>query len=169
MSNNFPSVSLRLNMQVLSELFPEGSQARVDLTAAILNQAAKKYVKGTLTQDIREYLELITSNVSNSLSSDINRLIREHFEAKGGYWERLNYHVGPNGKVNEAISFAVKRAFDDIIATAVLEQVSDAITNYRDKVKERVDYEVRQRMDQITRAEVSKRVSEALTIAGLEK
>lgn len=97
---------IKLSADALDRLFPEGTDARLQLQHAVLAEAANRYVKGALTDDIRKYLRDIVATASAELNAD--KLIAEAFKPFAHWSQTLE--VKPDSNIGKTIAESVKEA-----------------------------------------------------------
>ncbi|HBO9199663.1 hypothetical protein [Pseudomonas aeruginosa] len=163
MHNTGERIILRLNASAMNALFPEGTQARVDLQNAVLTEAATKHVKGQLDAETRKYLEALVTTIANKV--DAGKMIGEAF-ARKNHWDST-LSVNPTSPMAAAIAEKVRDEFakglEDIIEREVAARLPAAIEGIDARVQQLVDMKV----NSITREMMRKKVNEAFAAAGL--
>jgi hypothetical protein len=149
------NVTLKLDHEAIQALFPEGSEVRVQLQNHILSTAAKQFVKGALTDDMREYLRTLVAATTQEL--DYKALVAEYFQ--GG-------HLGPLGKVHvpdgsplaTALADAARKAFRDNVVSRVTTLISELSAEYEAGLDQRVTTAVEGALDLAERREFERRI-----------
>lgn len=65
------SISLRLDPKALEALFPEGTQARLDLQQSVLNEVSKRVIKGITQQQLLTLLTPIVEEVKKEIVGEL--------------------------------------------------------------------------------------------------
>ena len=152
---------LKLNTPVLNTLFPEGTEARVQLQQAVLEEAAKSFVKTSLSNHVSEFLSSLVTKVKNE--ADIGGVIARYFQTSGG-WNSVA-SLKPDTQLTKALSAAVEKAFDDKFYELLEQRVEAKVADYVNRLESRVDYAVNQRLDRLTNEAIQKRVEVAVNAA----
>lgn len=152
---------LKLNTPVLNTLFPEGTEARVQLQQAVLAEVSRSYVKESLTQEIKAHLHTLTQEVKSA--TDVKGVIRQYFETSPG-WNSVT-KLKPDTALTAAIASAVEKALSDQFYTQLEERVAKGVAEYTEKLDARVDFAVKQRIEQLTVKAINERVTAAVDAA----
>lgn len=162
MSNIGEQVILRLNTSALNALFPEGSEARVQLQSAVLAEAAGKYVKGQLTEEITGVLKARVDEVAKAINAD--GIMASLFERKG--WNNV-LEAREGGELVIAIKAKVQQVFKDHVETRMVEMIDARLVEWQElmepNIRKMVDYKVQA----ITRDTLKGMVDKAFEAAGL--
>lgn len=78
------SVRLTLNAPAIRELFPEGTQARMDLSSAVIAEICKKTVTSMLDTTAKAFVMAECRNKTEEFSAELKRRGLERYV--GGYW-----------------------------------------------------------------------------------
>lgn len=151
---------LKLNTPVLNALFPEGSEARVDLVAAALHEAARKHIGTGLTVEIKAHLDNLAKEIKAELNLDA--IINSYFT--GGGWSKP-ITLTPDTKLTVAIATAIEKAFTEKFYATMEEQIERRVKEYTDNLESRVEYAVKQRVEQLTAKAIQTRVDAAVAAA----
>ena len=128
----------------MNELFPEGSEARVNLQQCVIANIAKSSLKSTTDSELDYAIKLESKRIVSALSDEINNACKDHSTRA---W---------NGSLN------LLNSTRDAIAKHANQSVSVALSNYKvEQVKIRTDAAMKSIDNDIDRI-VSSRVS-ALT------
>ena len=147
-------VIIRLNIDAMNALFPEGTEARVDLQAAVLREAAGRHVKGQLTDEMRRIIDKRVKEISSEF--DVDAEIRKSFTKTGRWADDLT--AKPGTPISKAIQSAARMQVEDHIASLISASVKRAVDGLSDKIEDSVS----RIADRLTRDEISKKVRERL-------
>lgn len=142
---------LRLDQKALDALFPEGSEARVELRQYVLQEAAKRYLKGVLSDETKTYLTKLAKDMVGALHTD--RLMKEFFERASNYSDYRVLQLSPASPAAEALAAAVEDAFRTRVHGRIDEKVAEIAAEYEAKLDEKVNYYL---VNALERAEVRK-------------
>lgn len=152
---------LKLNTPVLNALFPEGTEARVQLINAALTEVTNTYVKTALSQHVMDHLRTLTQEVKQA--TDITAIVKQYFDYSGLWNATTKLKVGT--KFTDAIARAVESAFEDRLMSLITERVEARVANYEDTLEYKVDQAVKQRVERLTTDAIQKRVDAAVNAA----
>lgn len=152
---------LKLNTPVLNALFPEGSEARVELVNAALTEVTNTYLKTALTQHVQDHLRTLTHEVKQA--TDVGAIVKQYFE-NSSLWNAVTT-LKPHTKLTDAIAREVESALGSKFITMVEEEVERRVATYTANLDKRVDYAVTQRLDKLTNEAIQKRVDAAVSAA----
>lgn len=152
---------LKLNTPVLNILFPEGTEARVQLQQAVLEEVSRVYVKTALSTHVQEFLRTLTQQVKNE--ADIGAIVATYFQTSGG-WNSVA-SLKPDTQLTKALTTAIEKAFDDKFYALVEQRVADKVFAYEKTLDSKVGYAVDKRVEQLTNQAIQKRVDAALSAA----
>lgn len=117
---------IRLSADAVDRLFPEGTDARVQLQQAVLSEVAGRFVKTSLDERLRA--ELTTLIKQTVAGADLDELVAEHFLRKGYAGDLV---PRPGGRVAQAIGEAVRQKvtdeFHEYVAKCVDANLADAV------------------------------------------
>jgi len=102
---------IALTPEALNVLFPEGSQARVELQRAALAMAAKQFVKHALGDEAKAFLRQVVQEENNAT----NRMLRDELEKHFGAGSAIR-----GGRL--AVADTIKKEGRAAVDTAVAEQ-----------------------------------------------
>lgn len=153
---------LKLNTPVLNALFPEGTEARVQLVNAALTEVTNSYVKTALSQHVQDHLRLLTQDVKKA--TDVTAIVKKYFDDGNGLWNSV---VTPKAgtKLTDAIARAIESAFESRLMALVNERVEARVANYEATLEFKVDNAIKQRVDRLTADAIQKRVDAAVNAA----
>lgn len=152
---------LKLNMNVLSALFPEGTEARVELQQAVLAEVSRTYVKQALSADVQNYLRTLTQEVKQS--TDVKGVVAKYFETSAA-WNSVT-KLKPGTDLTKAITTAAENALSDQFYQQLNDRVEALVKEYTDRLDSRVEHAVKQRIDRLTTDAIQKRVDAAVNAA----
>jgi hypothetical protein len=152
---------LKLNTPVLNALFPEGTEARVELVNAALTEVTNTYVKTALTQHVQDHLRTLTQEVKQA--TNVKAIVEKYF-ADSGLWNSVT-KLQPGTKLVEALARAAENALSDKFYQMLSDKVEAVAKEYEDKLDARVEYAIKQRIDRLTTDAIQKRVDAAVNAA----
>jgi hypothetical protein len=155
-------VILRLNTSALNALFPEGTEARVQLQSAVLAEAAGKFVKGQLTEQVTGALKAHVDEATKKI--DAEGIMESLFERKG--WQKV-LEVREGGGLAVAIKAKVEQVFKDHVETRMVELIEERLTKWQDGMEPSIQKMVDYKVQTITRDTLNAKVNEAFAAAGL--
>lgn len=166
MTNNIDSrMVLKLNTQTLNALFPEGTEARVQLQQAVVAEFAKKTARNSLDDAATTYLNALSKQVANK--DALEGLVKSLFERESHPWNRGKLRVKEGGDLATAISDAIKEGLDSKFRELIKQTVAEQIDDWKSKIGPSVEYAVRTNVEHITKAMIKEKVDAALTGIGL--
>lgn len=151
---------LKLNTPVLNALFPEGTEARVQLINAALTEVTNTYVKTALSQHVMDHLRTLTQEVKQA--TDITAIVKQYFD--NGAWSSVA-KLKAGTKLTDAIARAVESAFEDRLMSLINERVEARVANYESTLEYKVEQAVKQRVERLTTDAIQKRVDAAVNAA----
>lgn len=147
---------IRLSADAVDRLFPEGTEARVQLQQAVLSEVAGRFVKTSLDERLRA--ELTTLIKQTVAGADLDELVAEHFLRKGYAGDLV---PRPGGRVAQAIAEAVRQKvtdeFHEYVAKCVDNQLAEAV----EKANEHAEAVVRRHINHRTADFLKHKVDEA--------
>lgn len=152
---------LKLNTPVMNVLFPEGTEARVQLQQAVLEEVAKTYVKTALSSHVHDFLSTLTQKVKNE--ADIGAIVTKYFQTSGG-WNSVA-SLRPDTQLTKALTTAIENAFDNKFYELLEQRVAEKVAQYERTLDGKVGYAVDKRVEQLTNQAIQKRVDAALNAA----
>jgi hypothetical protein len=159
MSNN--SLIIRLNPEALNSLFPEGSEARVQLQNSVLTQAAGQFVKGQLTPEVKEFLTAAVAKVAAHI--DLEQHIAAAFARKNGWTSDLQVKDGSN--MAQAIAERVKQEFESKHSERVDALVKHRASLILDDLDARIERSINAEVIRVADQRINERVRLALATA----
>jgi hypothetical protein len=138
-------MQLRLDSQALAALFPEGTQARVDLQSAVIAEFCRKHIKtAALGPEVQTQIEVAMKDANT------------HFLSAAGILHGRFSNVVLSDEVKRKISEAASEAVQDGIRKAITSEVESMRVNVEARVQRAVDNMVASTVDK----QVYKRVKE---------
>lgn len=161
MSSNPHDLVVRLNLEAMNALFPEGSQARVELQNAVLTQTTGKYVKQMLTSELKAVVDTAVGQTVKDIN--VPAMIREQFAISPNWIADLV--VVPGSRVEDSIRKNVQAQFDNTITEIVQASVAAHLETHLQQVEKRVDEEVAKQITKITQELLTRKVNDAIEAA----
>jgi len=131
-------ITLKLDASALNALFPEGYEARVELSHAVLNQAAQQYVKGGVSKEVAEYLTSHLAGAANMFDDAIRRQLRAYHSGKTV--------IGEGQPLHHILQESVKKALEQNVAVCIQDvtdkMVANALADLDARIQSVVDYKV---------------------------
>lgn len=152
---------LKLNMNVLNALFPEGTEARVELQQAVLAEVSRTFVKNSLSAEVQTYLRTLTQEVNQAIN--VKSVVAQYFETSAAW--NATTKLKPGTDLVKAIANAAETALSDKFYQLLNERVEAQVKEYTDRLESRVEYAVKQRIDQLTVSAIQARVAAAVEAA----
>lgn len=153
-------MTLKLNTPVLSALFPEGTEARVQLQQAVIAEFARQTARQALSDEAKDYLHQLSKEVANHFT--LEQLVKQYFS--GGSWNNP-LKVSEGGSLYKAIAELVKTSFDQRFYELAQSAAEKATAEYLDRLDARVKYAVKQRVELLTTNAINARVTAAVEAA----
>ncbi|MDH0348199.1 hypothetical protein [Aeromonas dhakensis] len=124
------SAVIALTPEALNVLFPEGSQARIDLQRASLDRAARHFAKNALGDDAKALLRAVVSQVNEA--------------NMGAVQEELKAILGPSAPgygrgrfvLNQDTKDRIKEAVQGEVRALVREAVEEAVKGEVERLKD---------------------------------
>lgn len=158
---NSNKLVIRLNLEALNALFPEGSDIRVELQNSVLTQAASQYVKGQLTEETKKYLDVAISKVAACI--DVEQYIASAFARKQGWNGGLELRDG--SAIAEAIAVRVRREFEKKHSDRIDEVVRNRASLILDSLDQRIEKSINAEVVRLADNRINERVRLALATA----
>jgi hypothetical protein len=152
---------IRLNAQALEALFPEGTEARVQLQNAVLTQAASQYVKGQLSPEVQKYLDAAVSKVAAHI--DLEQQIARAFARKQGWNAGLEVRDGSH--MAEAIAVRVRDEFSKRHAEHIDKLVKQRAALILETLDQRIEQAINAEVVRVANKRIQERVQLALNTA----
>lgn len=146
---------LRIDASALATLFPEGTQARVDLQNAVVAEFIRKNFRdAALGEDVRAKLEAARTDALAEVKLARAAIMSSAIEAAGLKRDRTwdAWKLNPEGQK------AVEDAARAVIRNAATEAAEAAMPGVRAKVEDAVRVRINQLIDSEARAAVRKHV-----------
>lgn len=142
---------IQLDTHALEALFPEGSEARVELQNAVIANYARKMKDNFLDEEVRKLVKSVIGEVSGyDLERRVKSEIESQFKNVGGYWNKA-YSTKEQGLVDNAIrncaNSKVKELVDDW-----KEQGELKVSEFTDRMKT----ELSTHLDRLSNQEIAK-------------
>lgn len=117
---------IRLSADALDRLFPEGTEARVQLQQAVLSEVAGRYIKAQMTGHMKAHIDEMIRRIHGA--AELDEMVADSF-LRQGYAGKLVPR--PNGTVAQAIGEAVRQKvtdeFHEYVAKCVDANLADAV------------------------------------------
>lgn len=164
-------IQLKLDTQAVNSLFPEGSQARIDLQAAIIKNVVDSVIGKKVSPEIDNR---ISAEVNKQMGHmDIGQLVRDHFKryAENRWGHRTIIDANPSGvrELAAKVKETLKTECDSIIQEIVQDIQKEAIKNLKDnesffiqRVTQNLESNVRQSIVKQVNSDFPQLVDEAI-------
>lgn len=153
-------MTLKLNTPVLAALFPEGTEARVQLQQAVVAEFAKQTARQALNDEAKAYLAELSKQVANHFT--LEQLTKEYFSRV--HWNNP-LSVSEGGQLYKAIAELVEKMFDQRFYDLAQKAAEKATEGYLAKLESQVEYAVKTRVERLTTEAINKRVDAAVAAA----
>lgn len=147
---------IRLSADALDRLFPDGTDARLQLQQAVLGEVAGRYIKAALGEHQKAYIDGLVRRIASA--ADLDKLVSDSF-LKQGYAGRLV--PNPSGSVAAAIAEAVSSKVTDAIHDYIAKCVDESLAEAVEKAKETAEYIVHKHINNETADMLNKKVQDA--------
>lgn len=165
-------MQIKLDTNALMNLFPEGTQARVELQAAVI----KNVVDSVIGKRVSEEIELMVVrhvNASMPSNADIEKLVQKQFadyiQKRYAYSDVFESNSGGIRKIKELIENGVKLQCGDLVENIQREAIKQAADNVKDdeeafiaRVTKNLEMQVRQEIVKRVNAEFPQLIDEAI-------
>jgi hypothetical protein len=161
MSNPNDKVIIRLNADAMNQLFPEGTQARIDLQSAVLNEVSTRFVKGQMTEEIEQHLSLLVAHTAKAV--DTEALVKRAFAKKPGWNSQLEVATGSGLAL--AIGSMVASEFENKLNKMADEAVEKYLPQAMQGIESKVQRVIDSKINEATRELIQKKVNDAVAAA----
>jgi len=142
---------IQLDTHALEALFPEGSDARVELQSAVIANFARKTKDNFVDEKVRK---VVLDTIGKTSEWEVEKLVKAELEKQfsnvGGYWNK-KYDVRERGIVGDSISSYVREKVNALVdewkKSGEL-KADDMIIRIRKDLEERLEY--------VTKTEITK-------------
>lgn len=156
---------LRLDAAALAALFPEGSQARVDLQNAVVAEFIRKNFRdAALGDDVRKKLESARADALTEVDRARQLIMSGALEAAG-----LKKDSWGGWKLSDEGQRAVKDAAQSVVRAAAVEAAEAAMPGVQAKVEDTVRVRLNQIIDSEARAAVRRHMDALMAGLGMPK
>jgi hypothetical protein len=147
-------ILLRINAQALEALFPEGSQARVDIQASVIDEFTRKYIKpSSMPESVVAKLSETRMDFERRIDNEVKEALK-----KEGLYDLILSRTRIPPSVASKIHEQALQAVTDLITSSVRAQLEQAVVAATEKLAS----EIESRMAKTLAIEVERRVSEAV-------
>lgn len=124
------SAVIALTPEALNALFPEGSQARIDLQRASLDRAARHFAKHALGDEAKAFLRAVIAAENQANMTAVQAELRAHFgdHANGIGRNRFTLTQDIKDRIREAVQGEVR--------ALVREEVEEAVKGEVERLKD---------------------------------
>lgn len=161
MSTTERPMTLRLDTKALNTLFPEGSEARVDLTRAIIqNFISKELNPASYDVKVRKSMQDAREKCENAIDEAVAS-VRDSLLRQVGIvdrWGTVTLHVSVREKIVDACRMAVNEA----MTSGVNQAIAGAINDVRSAVMSRATQQVERITEEEIRSAVRAKINAAL-------
>lgn len=149
-------VSLKLDSDAVASLFPEGSQARIDLQSAVITNIASRYLKDATNTQIREAVSQSLGDFKLASDEAIKKVCNDF--AKSSYsWNnklQINLLDSTRDEIRNAIIFGVN--------SEILSLITEQVAIESKKLVELIPEIVTKRMEVNLNCKIEKEVNSRL-------
>lgn len=134
---------IALTPEALNVLFPEGSEARVELQRAALAMAARQFVKHALGDEAKAFLRGVVAEENRASMQAVNDELRAHFgdAATGMGRNRFIFNQDIKDRIKEGVHLEAVSVVKSAIAVAISEEVA-RLESVAQQTAKRAVYEV---------------------------
>ena len=154
-------IQLKLDTQALNNLFPEGTQARMDLQAAVIKNVVDSVIGKRVTEEI-ENMVIKHVNLMMPANHEIEKIVHKEFadyiQKRYAYSNVFEINSGGIRQIKELISEHVKKQCADLLDSIKLEAINDATKNLKAD-EEAFMARVTKNLEVTVRQEIVKRVN----------
>ncbi|AFC22358.1 hypothetical protein GAP161_248 [Cronobacter phage vB_CsaM_GAP161] len=154
-------IQLKLDTQALNNLFPEGTQARMDLQAAVIKNVVDSVIGKRVTEEI-ENMVIKHVNLMMPANHEIEKIVHKEFadyiQKRYAYSNVFDINSGGIRQIKELISEHVKKQCNDLLDSIKLEAINDATKNLKAD-EEAFMARVTKNLEVTVRQEIVKRVN----------
>lgn len=154
-------IQLKLDTQALNNLFPEGTQARMDLQAAVIKNVVDSVIGKRVTEEI-ENMVIKHVNLMMPANHEIEKIVHKEFadyiQKRYAYSDVFDINSGGIRQIKELITKNVKQQCADLLDSIKLEAINDATKNLKAD-EEAFMARVTKNLEATVRQEIVKRVN----------
>ncbi|WP_349043929.1 hypothetical protein [Brucella melitensis] len=154
-------IQLKLDTQALNNLFPEGTQARMDLQAAVIKNVVDSVIGKRVTEEI-ENMVIKHVNLMMPANHEIEKIVHKEFadyiQKRYAYSNVFDINSGGIRQIKELITTNVKKQCADLLDSIKLEAINDATKNLKAD-EEAFMARVTKNLEVAVRQEIVKRVN----------
>lgn len=154
-------IQLKLDTQALNNLFPEGTQARMDLQAAVIKNVVDSVIGKRVTEEI-ENMVIKHVNLMMPANHEIEKIVHKEFadyiQKRYAYSDVFDINSGGIRQIKELITKNVKQQCADLLDSIKLEAINSATTNLKAD-EEAFMARVTKNLEATVRQEIVKRVN----------
>ncbi len=154
------TLQLSLDTPSLVALFPEGTQARVDLQSAAINEFVSRHLKASISRStVQEELEAALDQIKIDISAAEDKIVKA---ALGDIGIRKDYYGGVllNDHVKAVIKEQTEQYVKDFVTETIKEQVTLATSNLQGVIANNCSVVVKGLVDAEISAAVKAKVAE---------
>ncbi|WP_438402384.1 hypothetical protein [Aeromonas veronii] len=142
------SAVIALTPEALNALFPEGSQARIDLQRASIDRAARHFAKHSLGDEAKAFLRSVISEENQTSMAAVQATLRDHF---GDYANGIGRH---RFTMTQDIKDRIKEAVQGEVRALVREAVDEAVKGEVERLKDVASSTARTAVYNILKSEI---------------
>ena len=136
-------IQLKLDTQALNNLFPEGTQARMDLQAAVIKNVVDSVIGKRVTEEIEKI---------------VHKEFADYIQKRYAYSDIFDINSGGIRQIKELITTNVKKQCADLLDSIKLDAINSATTNLKAD-EEAFIARVTKNLEVTVRQEIVKRVN----------
>lgn len=122
-------IQLKLDTQALNNLFPEGTQARMDLQAAVIKNVVDSVIGKKVSEEI-ENMVIKHVNLMMPANHEIEKIVHKEFadyiQKRYAYSDVFDINSGGIRKIKELITTNVKQQCADLLDSIKLDAIDSA-------------------------------------------
>lgn len=142
------SAVIALTPDALNVLFPEGSQARVELQRASLDLAARHFAKHALGDEAKAFLKQVIQQVNDVNMTAIHDELKAHFGPDALGFGRQRFVL------NQDMKDRIREAAQSEVRVIIRQEIDSAMKVETDRLKEIADPIARNAVYQILKTEI---------------
>lgn len=154
-------IQLKLDTQALNNLFPEGTQARMDLQAAVIKNVVDSVIGKRVTEEI-ENMVIKHVNLMMPANHEIEKIVHKEFadyiQKRYAYSDVFDINSCGIRQIKELIKTNVEKQCADLLDSIKLEAINSATTNLKAD-EEAFIARVTKNLEVTVRQEIVKRVN----------
>lgn len=153
-------MQIRLDTAALSALFPEGSEARVELQSAVMAEFVRKNIKpGAMGTDFQAVLVGEARNLADQIKRGIADAKHSVFKEIGVAMPRSEWD---QVQLNQQQLQAIRNAAREAVSNALTEVINERIQFHATKLEGTISHNIEAALNRLTNEELNRRFAERL-------